>query len=188
MAVWCAIRTYVKHAKELGNAVPAEPIFFLKADACVRGEGSIDSRGGEVHHEVELVIRIGNDLQPEAMSVGLDLTLRNEQERLKAERLPWASAKSFIGSAVVGNWVDVTDAEVRLEVNGKPVQDSAEEEMILSIEELISRLAKWAPIMPGDILFTGTPSGVGPLNSGDKLDATLYNDSGVLSRLRCECL
>lgn len=188
MAVWCAIRTYAKHASELGNAVPSEPVFFLKADACVRQGGIIDSRAGEVHHEVELVYRIGENLHPDAMTVGLDLTLRSEQDRLKTERLPWASAKSFIGSAVIGEWVDVADAEVRLEVNGNLVQDSAGEDMVLSVEELISRLAEWAPIQPGDLLFTGTPSGVGPLNSGDTLIASLYNDSGILTHLECECL
>jgi len=189
MDVWCAIRTYPKHATELGNPIPSEPVFFLKPTSSVVGFGTIDSCGGDVHHEVELVLKLGESLQPTHMTVGLDLTKRSVQDYLKQNGLPWAEAKAFNGSAVIGEWVDFNqNTEYTLIINGKMVQRGSINEMSWNPSELIEKLANWAPIKAGDILFTGTPSGVGPLKAGDQLTAELYVDNEQIIAHSAECV
>ena len=97
MALWCSIRTFAKHAHELGNEQPPEPVFFVKPNNCIQRSGPIQvsSHPGSVHHEIECVIRLGNDLSPEAIAVGLDLTDRVTQSELRAEQLPWSKGKCF---------------------------------------------------------------------------------------------
>ena len=175
MDVWCAIRTYPKHATELGNPIPTEPVFFLKPSSSVVDFGIIDSCDGDVHHEIELVLKIGPNNEPSHMALGLDLTKRSIQDHLKEKSLPWAEAKAFTGSAVLGDWVEYNpEAEYSLEVNGNEVQRGSLALMSWTPQQLIAKLANWAPIREGDILFTGTPSGVGPLSKNDELTASLY--------------
>ncbi|MDP7373891.1 MAG: fumarylacetoacetate hydrolase family protein [Candidatus Poseidoniaceae archaeon] len=189
MDVWCAIRTYPKHATELGNPIPDEPVFFLKPSSSVVEFGEIDACGGDVHHEIELVLKLGEGLNPTHMALGLDLTKRSIQDMLKEKRLPWAEAKAFTGAAVLGEWVEFDErASFQLEVNRKTTQIGSLANMSFSIDELISKLADWAPIKSGDILFTGTPSGVGPLNAGDEVTALLYVDSEVVSTHYATCV
>ena len=177
MDVWCAIRTYPKHAQELGNPIPQEPVFFLKPTSSVTEFGQIDSCEGDVHHEIELVLKIGENLEPVQMTIGLDLTKRSIQDHLKENRLPWAQAKAFRGSAVIGDWIDYNPmASYILELNGNEVQKGSVIEMSWTPQELIDKLSNWAPIKQGDVLFTGTPSGVGPLTVGDEVTASLYID------------
>ena len=187
--MWCAIRTYPKHATELGNPVPEEPVFFLKPSSSVVEFGEIDTCGGDVHHEIELVLKLGEGLIPTHMALGLDLTKRSVQYMLKEKRLPWAEAKALTGSAVLGEWVGFDErAEYQLEINGNQVQTGSLDEMSWSASELISKLADWAPIVNGDILFTGTPSGVGPLNAGDEVTALPYVDGEVVSTHSATCV
>jgi|TARA_B110000914_G_scaffold133174_1_gene116458 2-keto-4-pentenoate hydratase/2-oxohepta-3-ene-1,7-dioic acid hydratase in catechol pathway len=189
MDVWCAIRTYPKHAQELGNPIPQEPVFFLKPSASITKFNRIDTCGGDVHHEIELVLKIGPDMMPTQMSLGLDLTKRSIQDRLKANGLPWAEAKAFVGSAIIGDWVDYDPrAEYSLSINQEEVQRGSLSEMSWTPGELIDKLASWAPITAGDILFTGTPAGVGPLRPGDHLTATLYIDGGCINAQSAECI
>jgi len=189
MDVWCAIRTYPKHAKELGNSIPDEPIFFLKPTSSVVEFGQIDSCGGDVHHEVELVLKLDEALKPTHMALGLDLTKRSVQELLKEKRLPWAEAKAFSGSAVLGDWVEFDNAATyQLHVNGEQVQKGSLRDMSWTVEQLILKLANWAPIRSGDILFTGTPSGVGPLYAGDELTASLHVGSKLVSTHSATCV
>jgi len=189
MDVWCAIRTYPKHATELGNPIPEEPVFFLKPSSSVVEFGQIDTCGGDVHHEIELVVKLGKGLTPTHMALGLDLTKRSVQDMLKEKRLPWAEAKAFAGAAVLGTWVEFDErAEYQLEINGNQVQSGSLEEMSWTASELISKLADWAPISEGDILFTGTPSGVGPLNAGDEVIALLYVGGEVVSTHSATCV
>ena len=189
MDVWCAIRTYPKHATELGNPIPTEPVFFLKPSSSVVEFGTIDTCGGDVHHEIELVLKLGSGLTPTHMALGLDLTKRSVQDYLKEKQLPWAEAKAFNGSAVVGEWVEFDErAAYELSINGNQVQKGSLKEMSWSADELISKLADWAPIREGDILFTGTPSGVGPLNTGDKVTASLYIDDELVSTHSATCV
>jgi 2-keto-4-pentenoate hydratase/2-oxohepta-3-ene-1,7-dioic acid hydratase in catechol pathway len=189
MDVWCAIRTYPKHAQELGNPIPQEPVFFLKPSSSITKFNRIDTCGGDVHHEIELVLKIGPDMMPTQMSLGLDLTKRSIQDRLKANGLPWAEAKAFVGSAIIGDWVDYDPrAEYSLSINQEEVQRGSLSEMSWTPGELIDKLASWAPITAGDILFTGTPAGVGPLRPGDHLTATLYIDGGCINAQSAECI
>ena len=181
MDVWCAIRTYPKHATELGNPLPSEPVFFLKPSSSITGFSIIDSSGQDLHHELELVVKLGENLNPESMTVGLDLTKRGLQNRLKNERLPWTEAKSFKNSAVIGDWVKFyPSASYSLEINNKTLQKGSIDELTWSVEELIDKLGKWAPLREGDILFTGTPEGVGPLCIGDELKASLFVDEELV--------
>ena len=189
MDVWCAIRTYPKHAVELGNPIPQEPVFFLKANSSISDFEVVDSKQGDVHHEIELVIQLGENLMPSKMALGLDLTKRSVQDRLKVNQLPWAQAKAFKSSAVIGNWYDFDSrAEYVLTVNGDVKQKGSLAELSWSAEELIAKLATWANLQPGDILFTGTPSGVGPLNPGDHITASLYIENHCISEEKATCI
>ena len=189
MDVWCAIRTYPKHAAELGNSTPQEPVFFLKSSSSVVPFGQIDCQNGDIHHELELVVRIGEGLKPDAMAVGLDLTKRTTQDYLKTGGLPWAAAKSFHGASVIGDWVDFSDnVAFDLQINGEIKQKATLNQMSWSISQLVGKLSEWAPLQIGDVLFTGTPAGVGPLNRGDSIQVRLSQGNKVLSIHSADCI
>jgi fumarylpyruvate hydrolase len=201
MAMWCTIRTFAKHAIELGNTPPTEPIIFVKPASCLHTEGPLPVSGhpGEVHHEVECVVRLNQALEPEAVAVGLDLTDRAAQGELRAERLPWAKAKCFRASAVVGTWTDwragwdaLVDPSLglhlSLEVNGQVRQSTPLHEMSVTPAQQIAALQQWAPVEGGHLLFTGTPEGVGRLLPGDDVLARLTDGEGrVLSEISTRC-
>ena len=150
---------------------------------------SIDSCNGDVHHEIELVENRGQDNEPSHMALGLDLTKRSIQDHLKEKSLPWAEAKAFTGSAVLGNWVEYNpEAEYSLEVNGNEVQRGSLAMMSWTPQQLIAKLANWAPIREGDILFTGTPSGVGPLSKNDEVIASLYIEGEHILSHHAKCV
>ena len=199
MALWCAIRTFAKHATELGNQQPAEPVFFVKPNNCLQRTGPIQvsTHPGSVHHEVECVIRLGNNLQPEAIAVGLDLTDRDTQSQLRSEQLPWTRGKCFRGSAVVGGFASY-DGEfsdlvaggyvINLTVNGIIKQTSNLSSMSIDPKQQMDSLQEWAPVVAGDYLFTGTPAGVAQLLVGDKLTATLETTEGkIISQIETTC-
>ena len=189
MDVWCAIRTYPKHALELGNPIPQEPVFFLKPSSSVTEFGQIETCGGDVHHEIELVLKIGDDGMPAQMALGLDLTKRSVQDHLKSNGLPWAEAKAFSGSAVIGDWLEYDHrAEYNLEINGEEVQRGSLKEMSWTPDELIGKLATWAPIRKGDLLFTGTPAGVGPLMANDTVTASLCIENKCIVSHTAQCV
>ena len=201
MAMWCTIRTFSKHAVELGNQPVSEPILFVKPEACLHQHGPIpvSQHPGEVHHEVECVVKISADMEPVGIAVGLDLTDRSAQADLREERLPWAKAKCFTASAVVGNWSSwdaswdglVSPAKglhLTLSVNGEVRQSSPLHEMSITPAQQIASLRTWAPVHGGDFLFTGTPQGVGQLLVGDEVHATLTDAAGaLLSEIRTRC-
>lgn len=202
MALWCTIRTFSKHATELGNEQPATPVFFVKPDNCIQRSGDIDVSGhpGEVHHEVELVVRLNHEGKPEAVAVGLDLTDRLTQGGLRSEQLPWTKGKCFRGSAYVGPfspWLDSWDAlmdgyealHLELWVNDALVQNAPVLDMTITPKMQIEDLLKWAPVEAGDLLFTGTPDGVGELHPGDTLKAVLKKQEGtVVSEFSAKCV
>ena len=202
MALWCTIRTFAKHAEELGNQQPLEPIFFVKPHNCITTESplQISQHPGEVHHEIECVIRLGNNLQVEAVAVGLDLTDRAAQSECREQQLPWAKGKCFTGSAVIGPFSDwtgdihslVDESEglaLILTVNGKIVQQASLSQMSITPSMQIDALQQWAPVCQGDYLFTGTPSGVGKLDVGDQLVAILQTiDGRSVSRFEANCV
>ena len=202
MALWCTIRTFAKHAEELGNQQLVEPIFFVKPLNCITTESplNISQHPGEVHHEIECVIRLGNNLQVEAVAVGLDLTDREAQSICREQQIPWAKGKCFTGSAVMGPFSDwpgdihslVNESEglaLILTVNGKIVQQAPLSQMSITPSMQIDALQQWAPVCSGDYLFTGTPAGVGQLHVGDQLVAILQTiDGRSVSRFEANCV
>lgn len=196
MKIVCIGRNYVDHAKELGNAPPDEPVFFLKpATACVfpGRPVKLPTHLGDIHHELELVVAIdgyGNNI-PEAMApgfiafytLGLDLTARTVQDELKQKGLPWEKAKAFDGSAVIGD-VDLpmtasTDLQrftIELRRNGRTMQKGFTGDMVFPVARLIAHVSRYISWEPGDLLFTGTPAGVGPITHGDHLEGFLDGD------------
>ncbi|MED5388605.1 MAG: fumarylacetoacetate hydrolase family protein [Pseudomonadota bacterium] len=193
--VVCVGRNYADHARELGNAVPDSPILFMKpatALASLHDPVELPQGQGPVHHEVEMVVLIGKRLRKEtdlenirfsvaAYGVGLDLTLREVQNQLKQKGHPWERAKAFDGAAPVSGFVDARGISVRqnldvtLEINDEVKQHGHTGLMLFPTFELLAEISQTFTLEPGDVVFTGTPAGVGPLNSGDKFTARLGN-------------
>ena len=192
--VYCIGRNYSAHAKEMGGEVTTTPVVFIKPSNAYVPTGSkvsVPSYSNEMHHEVELVVVIGKDCRSivaeKAMDyvagygVGLDFTLRDVQSEAKAKGLPWSTAKSFYASAPVSNIIPIAEIEncencyIELEKKGIIVQKGYTSEMQHSVPQLIAYLSQVFGLRKGDCIFTGTPKGVGPVESGDKLVATLAN-------------
>ena len=192
-SIWCALRTFASHAKEMGGQPLKSPRFFLKpwaalAQPPVGCEMMLPTHLDEVHHEVELVLKLGEDMGLSQIAVGLDLTDRNTQNIAKSEGMPWTQSKGFANSAIVGNFVEppVGLAHLRLElaINGEPRQEATIREMSFTPLDLLNSLSQWAPLEKGDLLFCGTPSGIGSLVRGDHIHARLLREDGtVLSEL-----
>ncbi|MCK6189465.1 fumarylacetoacetate hydrolase family protein [Pseudomonas sp. EYE_354] len=187
--VVCIGRNYAEHAKELDNPVPTEPLLFIKPGSCVvplEGGFAIPTERGSVHYEAEIAVLIGKPLsnKPSREEVldaisgfapALDLTLRDKQAELKAKGLPWEIAKSFDGAAVLAPFVvsstfaDFTDIGIRLAINGEVRQNGNSAQMLNPIIPMIQYMAGCFSLQAGDVILTGTPAGVGPLNVGDEL-------------------
>jgi len=193
--MYCIGRNYSKHAKEMGAEVPEEPIVFLKPPTAMLCDGDkfeIPEFSNNVHHEVELVVVINKDChkieKSDASSyilgvgVGLDFTLRDVQQIAKDKGLPWAVAKAFAGSSPISKIIPfdslnkkIEELEISLDVNNVQKQSEKISAMERSTEDLIYYLSKVFKLRRGDIVFTGTPEGVGQVHSGDKLCAKLDN-------------
>jgi len=180
--VWAIGRNYAEHAKELGNAIPTEPLIFLKAGSSVvqKPEITLPEWSQEVHHEVELALRFDDQFKITQAAVALDLTERHFQNLLKAKGSPWTLAKSFTGSCPLSSFFPVHSLaelkalDISLKVNSELRQQGNTRQMIFSLEEQIGYVRKHFPVCPGDLLLTGTPSGVGPLRRGDFLEAEIH--------------
>ena len=188
--IFCIGKNYGEHVKELGGALPEEPVVFMKPVSSLVASGQsvqFPRHGSELHHEVEVVLLVGREGQniPEGdsysyiagVTIGLDLTLRDVQKKLKKNGLPWELCKSFEQSALIGNFKTYDSKILNLEnltftchVNGILKQDGNTCDMIFPIRQIISTLSGWWTLQPGDIIYTGTPSGVGPLMPGDQID------------------
>jgi fumarylpyruvate hydrolase len=192
--IYCIGRNYADHAKEMGaQAVSrANPVFFMKpADAIVTDGGDVPypTATHELHHEVEMVVALakgGRDIDATraldcifGYGVGLDLTRRDLQAAMKAKGLPWDVAKGFDASAPVSSLRPAAEtghpehARLSLGVNGETRQDTDIADMIFPVAEIIAELSKLFELKPGDLIFTGTPAGVGPLQPGDRFRAEL---------------
>ena len=185
--IFCIGKNYDKHIKELGGKqVPDEPVVFMKPLCSIVAPGNIcpPPYGRELHHEVEVVLLIGKEgkdiLESQALShisditLGLDLTLRDIQKKLKLKGLPWERAKSFEESAPLGIFkkyqgMDLGTLPFSCFVNGDLRQEGNTGEMIFPGAKLIHILSGWWTLKPGDIIYTGTPAGVGPLQPGDRI-------------------
>jgi 2-keto-4-pentenoate hydratase/2-oxohepta-3-ene-1,7-dioic acid hydratase in catechol pathway len=185
-------RNYGEHARELNNAVPVEPIVFMKPDtALVKGNKPFfyPDFSSDVHHELEIVIkicRVGKNISEsfahryfEELTVGIDFTARDIQRISKEKGLPWETAKAFDNSAPVGIFVpvarypDVHQLNFGLSINEKQVQSGNTSGMIFSFEYLIAYASRFFTLQMGDLIFTGTPAGVGPVKPGDHLVADI---------------
>ena len=202
--IFCIGRNYADHAREMHAAIPDAPVFFLKPPTAIIGEGEairIPSISKELHHEVEMTVLMGKGgkdiLRGNALNcvagygIGLDMTLRDVQTEAKKRGLPWTLAKGFDTSAPIShfapadNIADPLDLEVRLDVNGVLRQHSNTHNFIFKIDELIAYISQFFTFERGDIIFTGTPEGVAPASSGDRLEAQLLSPTHtVLASLR----
>lgn len=180
--IWCVGRNYAAHAKELGNAVPAEPVIFLKPRSSLLLDGGVlplPNDSSRVDHEVELVVGLGKGKAP-VYAVGIDFTARDIQERLKKQGLPWTLAKARRGFAAVGPFAPAALPQtLTLKVNGQARQQGSTADMLFDVPKLLSYLDETFGLSEGDLIFTGTPPGVGPVQAGDRLEAAL----GAASRL-----
>ena len=180
--IYCIGRNYRAHAAELNHDVPDNPFFFQKSIPALNTTNEIIlPENREIHHELEIVVLIGKDGEMISVSsadtfisgyaLGLDLTDRIYQTQLKEAKLPWLLAKSFKGSAVVSTFQsEMVQKDFWLKVNGEVRQMGNASQMVFSISQQISFLSSMIPLMSGDLIFTGTPSGVGPIHSGDSLE------------------
>lgn len=198
--IFCIGRNYVEHAKELNNPVPASPVVFIKptSSVCYSGENLIlPATSNRVDHEVEIVLVVGkggkNIPVSEAakhishLGIGLDFTARDLQDKAKEKSLPWSIAKGFDTFAAIGEFTPFSGNEAELgkltfslEVNGETRQKGSSENMIFSIPSLVSYLSSVFTLSEGDLIFTGTPEGVGILKEGDKIEAKLGNGKSLL--------
>ncbi|MFD1676878.1 fumarylacetoacetate hydrolase family protein [Alicyclobacillus fodiniaquatilis] len=190
--VFCVGRNYRDHAIELGNAVPTRPMIFGKfthALTPASGHLALPPGATDIHHELEIVLFIDKPVTNGAqakdvvggVALGLDLTDRPLQSRLKEQGHPWELAKSFIGSGILtdfytsGDFQDVQQAVFSLQINGQTVQEGTPADMLFDFDTLVQYVHQHFGLHPGDILFTGTPAGVGPLHAGDTCTLVLDN-------------
>ncbi len=189
MKIICIGRNYVKHAQELNHDVPAEPVFFMKPDSALLKDNKpffLPDFSKEIHHEIELVIkisRLGKNIEArfaqryyDEIGLGIDFTARDLQRQLIEKGLPWEKAKAFDSSAVLGKFM--TTAELgdlghilfSLKRNGEVVQSGDSQLMIFPFDTIIEHVSKYVTLKIGDLIYTGTPAGVGPVAIGDRLE------------------
>ena len=194
----CVGRNYAEHAKELGNAIPDRPVLFMKPPSSLRSlaQGIVWNRAlGECHFECEICLQIAQPLSQVtdpvaalqavgAVTLGLDLTLRDIQNELKANGQPWERAKAFDGACVLGDWVavehigDMNALELSLSVNGVQRQHGVSSDMLFDIATLLVDINQSFSLQAGDVIMTGTPAGVGALHQQDRLSMTLTTQNG----------
>jgi len=194
---WAVFRNYAGHAKEILGDVTDYPRFFLMppsamVEATEAGENVVTLLRPDEHvdHEVEMVFRLGEDLAPAQMCVGIDTTNRTRQTMAKREGWPWLEGKGFRGSGVLGTWTDWDERpmEIGLSLNGETRQLASTETMVHSVESLLEHLNNWYDLESGDLVWTGTPKGVGPMSPGDSVNAWMDNSEGErISVLNAVC-
>lgn len=196
MKILCIGRNYAEHAAELKNDIPAEPVFFLKPDTALLPPGQafyLPDFSNDIHHEVELVLRIGKEGKHireefasryiDGITVGVDFTARDVQQRQKEKGLPWEPAKAFDHSAPVGRIVPFesflgNDAiHFSLTRNGQEVQRGDSSLMLFPFNRILAHLSRYITLRKGDLIFTGTPKGVAAVAAGDTLEAFLEGES-----------
>lgn len=188
MKIICIGRNYINHAKELGNTIPTEPLFFLKPETAIQPKGHpffIPDFSNEIHYELELVVRIdriGKNINEKfaqkyysQIGLGIDFTARDIQQKCKEKGLPWEKAKGFDGSAQISRTfidkskLDLNNIAFSLEKNGEQVQNGNSKDMLFSIDKLIAYISQFYTLKIGDLIYTGTPEGVGKVEQGDIL-------------------
>ena len=183
---WAVFRNYAGHAKEIKGDVTDYPRFFLMpptshVESDSEGKNVISLLADEhIDYEVEMVVRLGDNLEPVEMCVGCDTTNRTRQTLAKEKGWPWLEGKGFRGSGVLGTWTDWDGRpmEIGLSLNGETRQLASTETMVHSVESLLEHLNNWYDLEPGDLVWTGTPEGVGPMSPGDSVSAWMDNSEG----------
>lgn len=194
MKIFAVGMNYIQHNKELDGTLykPEEPVIFTKADSALLKDSKpffLPDGLGRIDYETELVVRIcrlGKSIPQrfahryyDAVTVGIDFTARDLQNRLRAEGKPWDLCKGFDGSAAIGEWVsiekfrDIQAIHFRLDINGNTVQEGCSSDMLFKVDEIIAYISQWFTLKTGDILYTGTPAGVGPVHIDDHLTGWL---------------
>lgn len=203
MKVIAVGRNYIDHAKELNNPIPDKPVIFMKPDTALLKDNKdfyYPEFSNDVHYEVELVIRICNEgkhVSPkfahkyiDAIGLGIDFTARDIQAAHKEKGLPWELAKSFNHSAVISplfpkeDFPDLNNITFSLTKNGKTVQSGNTKDMIFNIESLIVFISKYITLRKGDLIYTGTPVGVGPIAIGDKFEGFIQNNPVFICHIK----
>ncbi len=204
MKIICIGQNYRKHCLELGNKIPTEPVFFLKPDTALHRNNDpfyLPDFSNNLHYELELVVRInrvGKCIEERfahryynEVGLGVDFTARDLQYKQSEAGLPWEVAKAFDHSAAISpeffpieKIENIQDLQFRCDLNGQPVQYGATSDMIFSIDRLISYVSKFVTLKIGDLLFTGTPAGVGALKIGDRLEGFLEDQKLIDIEIR----
>ena len=202
MKIICIGRNYAKHIKELANEKPDNPVVFLKPDSAIlprKNPFFIPSFSDDVHYEVEVLVKInkvGKHIESkfahkyyDEIGLGIDFTARDVQQQCKEKGLPWEKAKAFDGSAVVGEFYpkeefDLENLKFQLLKNDEVVQDGNTNEMLWKIDELISYVSQYFTLKKGDVIFTGTPAGVGKVAINDVLTGTIEDTQAFQIRVK----
>ena len=190
MKIICIGHNYREHAKELNTPIPEEPVFFMKPDSSILLDNKpfyLPDFSNEIHHEVEVLVkinRLGKNIERKyahryynEITVGIDFTARDLQRKCKAEGKPWEISKAFDGSAVIGKFIKLNSninihaLDFRLHLNGVKVQEGNTSDMIFSIDQIIEYISRFITLKIGDVIYTGTPKGVGTVKINDRLEA-----------------
>ena len=194
MKIICIGRNYAEHAKELKNEIPTEPVFFMKPDTALLKDADfyMPDFTRDLHHEIELVIKIskaGKHIEEQfahkyytEVGLGIDFTARDLQTKAKEKGLPWEKAKAFDNSAPVGKFINkeklkLENINFELKINGQSRQIGNSKDLIFSFDKIISYVSKFVTLKVGDLIYTGTPEGVGQVHIGDKLEGFLEGES-----------
>lgn len=194
MKIICIGRNYAEHAKEMKAETPTEPVFFMKPDTALLKDEEFyfPEHTQDLHHEIELVVkisRVGKHIDEqfahkyyEEIGLGIDFTARDIQAKCKEKGLPWEKAKAFDNSAPIGKFVnksrlDLHNINFEIKVNGETKQKGNSSNMIFSIDKIISYVSKFVTLKVGDLIYTGTPEGVGPVKIGDKIEGELNGEN-----------
>ena len=203
MKIICIGRNYSQHAEELSNKKPESPVIFIKPDTAIlqsRLPFYIPPFSNQIHHEVEVLVRInriGKYIEEkfahkyyQEIGLGIDFTARDLQQNLKEKGLPWEKAKAFDGSALIGNWFnknnfsDLNQLDFELVKNSETVQEGNTSQMTWSIDTLINEVSRFFTLKIGDIVFTGTPAGVGPVVENDVLEGYLEGKKAFTLKIK----
>lgn len=195
MKIICIGRNYAEHAKELKNEIPKEPVWFMKPDTALLKDGEpfyYPDFTKDLHHEIEIVIkinRVGKHIDEQfahkyydEIGLGIDFTARDLQTLCKEKGLPWERAKAFDGSAPIGKFIkkeqlgNLSNIAFELKINGESRQVGSTKDLLFSFDKVIAYVSQFVTLKVGDLIFTGTPEGVGPVKIGDKLQGYMKGD------------
>lgn len=188
-------RNYAEHAKELNNPVPSVPVIFMKPDTAILKDNKpfyLPEFSQDVHHEIEIVLKVSKEGKHinekfasgyyEEVALGVDFTARDIQQQHKEKGLPWELAKAFDNSAPISNFIpksnfkDIYQLNFKLDINGQTRQQGNTQDLLFSFEQIIAFVSRYITLKKGDLIFTGTPQGVGRVNIGDRLEGYLENE------------